>query len=92
MEQPLTLAQLELVAHVANGLRFAEIAKLTHRSETSVKRMIATAQKRAGANTLPHLVSITIAEGLLVHNEEGPAATPALPGGSSPAGSPQATP
>lgn len=70
MEQPLTQTQLELVVHLANGLRMEEIAAKVHRSKSSVEKTLGTAQKRAGANTLPHLVSIAIATGDLVWTED----------------------
>ena len=65
MDNPLTQTQLELVVHVANGYKMAEIAEMSHRSESSVKKTIAVAQKRAGARSLAHLVSIVIASGVL---------------------------
>jgi len=64
-QQPLTVIQLELVVHLANGKRMNEIAEATHRSRSSVEKTLSTAQKRAGAKTLPHLVSIVIAQGML---------------------------
>jgi DNA-binding CsgD family transcriptional regulator len=66
MVQKLTKTQLELIAYLANGYRYGEIAELTHRSESSVKSTLATAQQRAGAKTMPHLISIVIANDLLV--------------------------
>jgi DNA-binding CsgD family transcriptional regulator len=71
MDQPLTQTQLELVVHLANGLRVAEIAAATHRSESSVSKTLSTAQRRAGARTLPHLVSIVIAAGVLEWTPDG---------------------
>lgn len=71
MDNPLTQTQLELVVHLANGHRMSEIATLTHRSESSVKKTLSTAQKRAGARTLPHLVSIVIASGVLEWTNDG---------------------
>lgn len=71
MDQPLTKTQLELVVHIANGLRHDEIAEKTHRSVSSVKKTLATAQSRAGARTLPHLVSIVISQGLLEWSPDG---------------------
>lgn len=65
MEQPLTREQLGLVVHLANGLTQAEIARCTHRSESSVNKMLNTARRRAGAKTMPHLISIVIASGVL---------------------------
>ena len=69
--QPLTQTQLELVVHLANGMRVDEIAETTHRSPSSVQKTLATAQKRAGAFTLPHLVSIVIASGVLEWQDDG---------------------
>lgn len=65
MDRELTQTQLELVVHVANGLRYDEIARITHRSESSIKKVLITARKRAGAKTMAHLVSMTIATGIL---------------------------
>lgn len=62
---PITKRQLELVVYVANGLRHDEIAVETHCSVSTVKKTLAAAQRRAGARTLPHLVSIVIASGVL---------------------------
>ena len=71
MENPLTQTQLELVVLLANGYRQQEIAQLTHRSVSSVAKTLTTAQKRAGAKTLPHLVSIVIASGVLEWTPDG---------------------
>lgn len=71
MENPLTQTQLELVVLLANGHRHEEIARLTHRSVSSVNKTFATAQRRAGARTLPHLVSIVIASGVLEWTHDG---------------------
>lgn len=90
MDQPLTRIQLEIVVHIANGLRPAEIAEIVHRSESSVKKVLATAQRSAGAKTLPHLVSIVIASGILTWTPDGgrvlqeePASVPTPPAGGS---------
>jgi DNA-binding CsgD family transcriptional regulator len=70
MDHPLTRTQLEIVVLVANGYRNAEIAEMTHRSESSIKKTLNTARQRAGANTLPHLVSIVIASGVLAWTDD----------------------
>ena len=70
-QQPLTQTQLELVVHVANGFKMEEIADKVHRSKSSVEKTLAAAQRRAGAKTLAHLVSIVIASGLLEWQEDG---------------------
>lgn len=63
--QPLTQTQLEVVVHLANGMKMEEIAQETHRSRSSVAKVLNSARDRAGARTLPHLVSIVIASGVL---------------------------
>ena len=65
----LTDRQVELVMHLANGLRYEEIADVMGLSMSSVKSTIATARRRAGAATVAHLVSLCIADGELVWNE-----------------------
>jgi len=63
--------QLEIIMHLANGRQIDEIALLLHRSRSDINRRIALARKRTHANTIPHLVSIAIATGDLVwQNEE----------------------
>lgn len=66
----LTFRQLEMVAHVANGLTTVQIAERMHLSRSSVQATLNTARKRANARTLPHLVSIVIASGVLEWNED----------------------
>ncbi len=65
MAKELTRTQLEIIVHVANGLRYEEIAALTHRSESSVRKILLTARVNAEANSTAHLVSIVIATGVL---------------------------
>lgn len=64
-EKTLTPRQLEIVVLLANGHRFDEIGAMLHLSPSSVEKTIATARKRTDARTLPHLISIVIASGLL---------------------------
>lgn len=71
MEQPLTRMQLELVVLLANGYRIEEIARETHRSTSGVSQILTTARKATGARTLPHLVSIVIASGVLEWTTDG---------------------
>lgn len=72
LSQPLTTRQIQIVVHIANGMRAPEIAQLLHLSESSVNATLKVARDRAGAKTLPHLVSMCIAAGLLEwHEEEG---------------------
>jgi|tagenome__1003787_1003787.scaffolds.fasta_scaffold20918980_2 DNA-binding CsgD family transcriptional regulator len=70
-EKPLTIAQLEIVVHIANGLRVGEIARKTYRSESWVRQSLTAAQRRAGAKTIPHLISIVIASGVLEWSDQG---------------------
>lgn len=70
MECHLTNRQLELVCHLANGLRTAEAAKVMHISIATVDRTIKAARNKNNAHTVAHLVSIAIASGLLEWNEE----------------------
>jgi DNA-binding CsgD family transcriptional regulator len=70
-EQPLTIAQLEVVTYIANGLRTSEIAAITYRSKSSIDEMLGAARRRAGAKTIPHLVSLVIASGVLEWSEDG---------------------
>lgn len=66
----LTTRQLELVMHLANGLRYEQIADKMNLSLSSVKQTIANAKHRTGAETVAHLVSIAIASGDLVWNPD----------------------
>lgn len=61
----LTDRQLELTCHLANGMTIAEIADHVHLSKSSVEKTLTAARRKAGARTLPHLVSIVIAQGRL---------------------------
>lgn len=66
----LTPRQLEIITLIANGHRIVEIATICHLSPSSVEKTIHRARISAGARTLPHLVSITIASGLLEWSPE----------------------
>jgi DNA-binding CsgD family transcriptional regulator len=72
--QPIPLAltdhQLKLVVHVANGMRARDIAGTEFMSESSVMKTLNAARKNMGAITLPHLVALTIAHGLLEWNQD----------------------
>lgn len=62
----LTHDQLVIVMHVANGLTLEEIAEIMHYSVSNVSYHLGQARRRCHANNLPHLVSIAIATGDLV--------------------------
>lgn len=66
----LTDRQVECVMHLANGLRYEQIADRMGLSMSSVKQTVKRAQSRAGAHTVAHLVSMCIADGELVWNED----------------------
>jgi len=66
----LDTVQLEIVMHLANGKQIDEIALEMHRSRSDINRRIGLARRRCKANTLPHLVSIAIASGVLVWENE----------------------
>lgn len=66
----LDLIQLEIIMHLANGMQIDEIAEKMHRSRSDINRRLALARTIAHANTLPHLVSLAIASGGLVWENE----------------------
>lgn len=66
MQKELTITQLEIIVCVANGMRHDEIALTTHRSESTVRKILANARRAIGAKTNAHLVSMVIASGVLV--------------------------
>jgi len=66
LEARLDLVQLEIIMHLANGKQIGDIAETMHRSRSDIDRRIKLARKRCQATTLPHLVSIAIASGALI--------------------------
>jgi DNA-binding CsgD family transcriptional regulator len=56
--------------HIANGKTREEIATILHRSPANVDYHLGRARRRCCANNLPHLVSIAIASGDLVWEDE----------------------
>jgi DNA-binding CsgD family transcriptional regulator len=68
--QPLSDRQLEIVIHLANGLRMDEIAEEMSFSVSSLKSTLRRAKKRKGARTNAHLVSICIAQNELAWHPE----------------------
>lgn len=62
----LTDRQLEIVVHVANGLRNPDIAEREFLSQSTVEKTLNAARRNMGAVTLAHLVALTIAHGYLV--------------------------
>jgi hypothetical protein len=57
--------------HLANGLRVSEIADKLFLSESAINKTLNAARNNVGARTLPHLVSIVIAQNLLYWTDEG---------------------
>jgi DNA-binding CsgD family transcriptional regulator len=71
VKNDLTLTQLTIVMHLANGLTLREIAREMSCSRTSVCNHLGTARKKLDARTLPQLVSVVIATGQLEMGESG---------------------
>lgn len=67
---PLTRRQLEIVIHIANGMKMDEVATEMNFAVSSLKATLARARRNKGARTTAHLVSICIAEGELVWHPE----------------------
>ena len=61
----LSVLQLQITMHLANGMTFAEIAVLLDRSTSFIKQNANAARYKLNAKTLPQLVSIVIASGEL---------------------------
>jgi DNA-binding CsgD family transcriptional regulator len=68
--EPLTLRQLQLLVHVANGLSAEEIADAEKISPSTVRNTLHSAKERAGARNLPHLVAIVVSCGLIAHQDD----------------------
>jgi hypothetical protein len=66
----LDIIQLEIIMHLANGSQIDEICTKMHRSRSDINRRISIARNRCKASTIPHLVSIAIASGDLVWEDE----------------------
>lgn len=58
---------LEIVLHLANGLRQQEIADTMGWSIKQIEKKIAQARLITGANTVAHLVAIVISRGYFVY-------------------------
>lgn len=61
--------ELEIVMHIANGRSLGEIAVAVDRSRSYVAKQADRARRKTHAKTLPQLVSIVIASGLLDWDE-----------------------
>jgi DNA-binding CsgD family transcriptional regulator len=60
----LTARQLEVIALLADGLRYREVAACLTISERQVERHVANAQERLGAANVNQLIAIALAAGL----------------------------
>ena len=65
LTEPLTIRQIELIAHVANGLTFEEIAEQEMISPKTVKNTLDMARRRVGAKNLPNLVALVVSAGII---------------------------
>jgi FixJ family two-component response regulator len=54
-----------MVKHLANGMMFHDIAIAMNCSDSNIHKHLGLARKKMDARTLPHLVSIVIANGQL---------------------------
>lgn len=63
-----TPRQLELLAMYASGYSIDQIASAKYLSASTVKQTMATARKRAGAKTLPHLCVMLMEHGLITRS------------------------
>lgn len=70
LREPMTLRQLQLLVHVANGLTFDEISDEEGISPKTVKRHLDDARSRMGARNLPNLVALAVSAGMLVYLDD----------------------
>jgi DNA-binding CsgD family transcriptional regulator len=82
LKDRLTPTELLIVMHIANGKSLEEIAAILHRSRSNVSYHIGRARQRAHANNLPHLVSIAIATGDLIWEDDRECRTLSSPNGA----------
>jgi DNA-binding CsgD family transcriptional regulator len=69
--EPLTLRQLQYLAHAANGLTFDEIADREYVTRDAVKSSFSEARKRCDARNVTHLVALAVSLGLIVYEDDG---------------------
>lgn len=70
IQEPLTLRQVQLLVHAANGFTFKEIAEREMISPKTVANTLDEARRRAGARNLTHLVALAVSAGLVQHYED----------------------
>jgi DNA-binding CsgD family transcriptional regulator len=67
----MTPRQLELLALYASGNGLQQIADMKFLSHIAVRKTLATARERVGAENLAHLVGLCVARGILVRHGDG---------------------
>jgi DNA-binding CsgD family transcriptional regulator len=68
----LTARQLQVVALLADGLRYREVAACLSISEGQVQRHVARAVERLGVRTAAELVTTAVAEGMVPRRDSSP--------------------
>lgn len=68
---PLTLRQLQYIAHAANGLTHDEIAAREFVTKHAVTRSFEEARKRVDAKNITELVALAVTVGFLVYEDDG---------------------
>lgn len=71
----LTARQLQVVALLADGLRYRDIAACLSISERQVQRHVSNAIARLGVGSTGELVALAVAEGMVPAREQAPSAT-----------------
>jgi DNA-binding CsgD family transcriptional regulator len=66
----LTLRQVQLIVHAANGLTFKEIAEAEMISPKTVANTLDEARRRAGASNVTHLVALCVSAGIVLYNDD----------------------
>ena len=69
-KEPLTVRQLQLVAHAANGLTFEEIAEEEYLSPDTVRNTLVNARERTNARNTAHLTALVVGAGLLIYEDD----------------------
>lgn len=68
---PLTLRQIQYIAHAANGLTHDEIAAREYVTAHAVRRSFEEARKRVDAKNITELVALAITVGFVVYEDDG---------------------
>lgn len=70
-ENSVTPRQLEVLAMVASGYSYADIARMKFYSPHTVPNYVAAAVRRSGARNVTHLCSILVEHKMIRRNSEG---------------------